>query len=447
MLRQKYVHQFDKLRAIATFQDIHQLPHEQYVTNILFVISVANIIISLIIMILGSVSLVAQASTDIVIAMIIAPAIFVFINAWVLQRLRAGKKEQAGQILTICGILLISLAVLMTGGLYSSAYIGLLFMFVTGVVLIDFKVMRWIYLGTFVYTLALFLIERGDYLPMLISPVLEKDLPIHFIALLSGITGLLLIISYHKYALLESGRRMAGLQAERERYRVQNEMTQNLAHDLRTPVTVMKSKMYLIKRYTEKGIPTQDKLSELEVAIENTHAMIEDLLALTMIDRNEQRDSVQTFNVREVLLQCIDAIRSYADENNTQIIFDDSSEKDIIAHGSQQQWMRVFSNLIENAIHYGCENCDNRYIKVRLQPTTDAITIQFEDNGIGIAPQDHERVFERFYRVNAARTHGKRPGTGIGLSIVRKIIEMHGGRITLASAIGRGSTFTVTLPY
>ncbi|MEO1645747.1 MAG: HAMP domain-containing sensor histidine kinase, partial [Chloroflexota bacterium] len=236
-------------------------------------------------------------------------------------------------------------------------------------------------------------------------------------------------------------------QAERERYRVQNEMTQNLAHDLRTPVTVMKSKMYLIKRYTEKGIPTQDKLNELEMAIENTHAMIEDLLALTMIDRNEQRDSVQTFNVREVLLQCIGAIRSYADENNTQIIFDDSAEKDIIAHGSQQQWMRVFSNLIENAIHYGCENCDNRYIKVRLQPATDAITIQFEDNGIGIAPQDHERVFERFYRVNTARTHGKRPGTGIGLSIVRKIVEMHGGRITLASAIGVGSTFTVTLPY
>ncbi|MEL6527657.1 MAG: hypothetical protein AAFQ07_18300, partial [Chloroflexota bacterium] len=83
-------------------------------------------------MILGSVSLVAQASTDIVVAMITAPAIFIFINAWVLQRLRAGKKEQAGQILTICGILLISLAVLMTGGLYSSAYIGLLFMFVTG---------------------------------------------------------------------------------------------------------------------------------------------------------------------------------------------------------------------------------------------------------------------------------------------------------------------------
>ncbi|MEO1290646.1 MAG: HAMP domain-containing sensor histidine kinase [Chloroflexota bacterium] len=363
----------------------------------------------------------------------------IVINVWVLQRLRQGKKDQAGQILTIGGIILINGAVFVSGGLYSSANLGLLFMFVTGIVLVDFKIMRWISLAVFLFFIFMFVIEYNGYLP----DVIYKDLPLRVAVLISATVGLLFIVSYHKYALLESGRRMAVFEAERERYQVQNELTQNLAHDLRTPISVLKSKMYLIRRYVEKGMPVDAKIDELEAVTDNMHAMIEDLLALTMLDSESADVTTTVINLQDLITDSIASIESYAQTENIQLIFDNQSSGDISIKGNPKQLSRVMTNLMDNAVHYGQEG---GYVKVQLRHDTKTVSILIEDDGIGIAPEHHEQIFERFYRVNQARTIDQRQGTGIGLSIVRKIIQGHGGQITVQSALGEGTTFVITLP-
>jgi signal transduction histidine kinase len=279
----------------------------------------------------------------------------------------------------------------------------------------------------------------NGYLP----EVIDKDLPLRIIALSTAISGLLFVVAYHKFALFESRRRMALLEAEQERYLVQQELTQNLAHDLRTPISILKTKMYLIKRYAEKDMPIASKLDELETVANNMNVMIEDLLALTLLDKDMVMATGTSILVEDMVSECIESLRSYATTYNIRITLESSSPRSVAIYGNRKQLIRAFTNLIENAVHYG--KVDG-YVNICLHNYADHVTICVEDDGIGIAPENHEKVFDRFFRVNPARTSDGRQGTGIGLSIVQKIIEAHGGKISLESELGHGTKFMVSLP-
>ena len=110
--------------------------------------------------------------------------------------------------------------------------------------------------------------------------------------------------------------------------------------------------------------------------------------------------------------------------------------------GDRTQLISAFSNLVENAIKYSDEN---RLVKIIGDVRVDDLTIAVIDQGLGIAPKDHERIFERFYRVDRARSRST-GGTGLGLSIVRHVVDSHGGKIEVKSNEGEGATFTVVLP-
>jgi two-component system phosphate regulon sensor histidine kinase PhoR len=103
----------------------------------------------------------------------------------------------------------------------------------------------------------------------------------------------------------------------------------------------------------------------------------------------------------------------------------------------------LVSNLVDNAVHY---NRPGGIVDVRLQYGRDYLTLTVADTGIGIDKEHQERIFERFYRIDKGRSR-KSGGTGLGLSIVRNAVKLHKGEISLESSPGRGSTFTVALPY
>jgi signal transduction histidine kinase len=111
-------------------------------------------------------------------------------------------------------------------------------------------------------------------------------------------------------------------------------------------------------------------------------------------------------------------------------------------HGDRQNLSQLCNNLIDNAIKYTPEG---GLIVVKLRKEANEVVLIVEDNGIGISPQYQERVFERFYRVDKARSQSL-GGTGLGLSIVRNIAERHGGSVAVASQLGRGTTFTFRMP-
>jgi signal transduction histidine kinase len=102
----------------------------------------------------------------------------------------------------------------------------------------------------------------------------------------------------------------------------------------------------------------------------------------------------------------------------------------------------VLLNLVDNAVKYAG---DGGEVSVRLRRAPGAVQLVVSDHGVGIAPEEQHRIFERFYRATAARARNVR-GSGIGLALVKHIAEAHGGRVEVESAVGRGSTFTVTLP-
>ena len=110
--------------------------------------------------------------------------------------------------------------------------------------------------------------------------------------------------------------------------------------------------------------------------------------------------------------------------------------------GDRSQLVSAFSNLVENAIKYSEED---RLVEIIGDVRVGDLTVAVVDQGLGIAPKDHERIFERFYRVDRARSRST-GGTGLGLSIVRHVIDNHGGKIEVKSNEGEGATFTVVLP-
>ena len=148
----------------------------------------------------------------------------------------------------------------------------------------------------------------------------------------------------------------------------------------------------------------------------------------------------QGISLNKVIDEAIYQSKIRAEKRQVQINF--SHEEEVFFFGDRKQLVMAISNLIENAINYSPEQTT---VNVVLRKVNDVAEISVSDQGVGIAEQDLERIFERFYRVDQARSR-ETGGTGLGLSIVKHVISNHGGDIQVWSVPGTGSTFTVLLP-
>lgn len=211
----------------------------------------------------------------------------------------------------------------------------------------------------------------------------------------------------------------------------------NASHELKTPVTAIQA---LVDALAVAPADRRDQLqSRLAEESERLSRLVHDLLDLRLLEEDTDRELVSVDLGRVVRASVADATPA-AEERG--ITFDLDLPDSAVVVGIERELALVVDNLVTNAVQY---NRDEGRITIALRRADGAQVLTVADTGIGIPRPAVDRIFERFYRVDVARSR-ERGGTGLGLSIVRNAVERHGGRITVDSLLGEGTTFTVRLP-
>ena len=258
----------------------------------------------------------------------------------------------------------------------------------------------------------------------------ERHLQVHGTVLKSGarVKGVLLVLTdVTRIRQLETARR---------------EFVANASHELKTPVTAIKG-----FAETLAGDPLEPEQAQRFTKIiarqaEQLGTLIDDLLELTRLEHDAESAALerQPVDASELAASAVELCGADANQKNITLRVEAAPGLMVSAHPVLLQ--RALINLIDNAIKYSGPNTD---VLVRAERSGGDVCLQVRDQGPGIAPEHHERIFERFYRVDKSRSR-KLGGTGLGLSIVKHVMQNHGGRVELSSAPGRGSTFTLRLP-
>ena len=220
------------------------------------------------------------------------------------------------------------------------------------------------------------------------------------------------------------------------------EFVANVSHELRTPLSLIKG---YVETLLEGAKNDPEKCARFLQTIEK-HAdrltfLIEDLLAISRLESGQVVMSLHTVDLREEAQRVIEDLRSRTDENT--VVIENKVPEEFSAQADSDRLQQVFFNLIENAIKYGTKG--GRVVVGGNARLDGKAEMWVQDDGPGIPAEARERVFERFYRVDRARSR-ETGGTGLGLSIVKHIVQAHGGEVWLKSQLGSGTTFFFTLP-
>ena len=219
----------------------------------------------------------------------------------------------------------------------------------------------------------------------------------------------------------------------------------NVSHELRTPLTSVKSYLEAL----DEGALTEPVAPDfIKVSLDETNRMmrmVTDLLHLSRIDNETSHLDVELINFTAFItfiLNRFDKMRSQDDEKKYELVRDYPINSVWIEIDTDKM-TQVIDNILNNAIKY---SPDGGKITVSMKTTDDQMILSVSDQGLGIPKQDLPKIFDRFYRVDRARSRAQ-GGTGLGLAIAKEIIKQHKGFIWAKSEYGKGSTFTIVLPY
>ena len=219
----------------------------------------------------------------------------------------------------------------------------------------------------------------------------------------------------------------------------------NVSHELRTPLTSVKSYLEAL----DEGALTEPVAPDfIKVSLDETNRMmrmVTDLLHLSRIDNETSHLDVELINFTAFItfiLNRFDKMRSQDDEKKYELVRDYPINSVWIEIDTDKM-TQVIDNILNNAIKY---SPDGGKITVSMKTTDDQMILSISDQGLGIPKQDLPKIFDRFYRVDRARSRAQ-GGTGLGLAIAKEIIKQHKGFIWAKSEYGKGSTFTIVLPY
>lgn len=220
-----------------------------------------------------------------------------------------------------------------------------------------------------------------------------------------------------------------------------NEFVANASHELRTPLSAVKVLSQSLQHSGEDLPPIYiEFLQDIGDEIDRLDNIVEDLLTLVQLDVPETRVTREDMDLSDIVGRIISKLRPLAREK--QITLNVSKSDTCPYYGDGDKLYQVFFNLIHNAVKYTPQE---GAIWVTVECTDQEAVISVRDTGIGMDPKEIPHIFDRFYRVDKARSRAT-GGTGLGLSIAHKIVTLHGGRIEVESQIGEGSAFTVILP-
>lgn len=221
---------------------------------------------------------------------------------------------------------------------------------------------------------------------------------------------------------------------------VRHDFVANVSHELKTPVGAIS----LLAETIEDAAEDQDAVrrfsQRLHKESDRLAAMVQDIIELSRVQGKNIVHSGVPVDLNTVITEAMDRARMPAEAKDIELRLGGELPRRV--HGDADQLTMAFRNLIDNAVRYSPQNTR---VGLGLTSRDGVAQVIITDQGIGIAPENRERIFERFYRVDAARSR-QTGGTGLGLSIVKHIIGNHGGEVSLWSQQGKGSTFTVRLP-
>ncbi len=221
------------------------------------------------------------------------------------------------------------------------------------------------------------------------------------------------------------------------------ELVSNISHDLKTPVTAIKG---YIEGIIDGVAATPEKMDHyVRVIYQKTNEisrLIDELTLYSRIDTNRIPYTFSKIRASEYFRDCAEDLRLDLEERNITLSFRNLLQEDAVIIADKEQLRRVISNIIGNSVKY--MDKEKGMINMRLRDVGDFIQVEIEDNGKGIAQQDLSRIFDRFYRTDASR-NSKMGGSGIGLSIVKKILEDHEGKVWATSREGDGTVIYFVL--
>ena len=223
--------------------------------------------------------------------------------------------------------------------------------------------------------------------------------------------------------------------------RMRSDFVANVSHELKTPLTSIKG---FVETLLEGALDDKENnrsfLKIIQDHAERLNNLVDDLLSLSYLESKEIVIRKKNYNVRGQFIEVISRFKSQLKQKNIDI--KDELPADVLVNADKGRIEQVFINLIDNAIKF---NKEKGAIHIYAREENGQIKISIEDSGMGIPEKDLLRIFERFYRVDKARSR-ELGGTGLGLSIVKHIVELHGGSVGAESTEGLGSTFWFTLP-
>jgi signal transduction histidine kinase len=214
----------------------------------------------------------------------------------------------------------------------------------------------------------------------------------------------------------------------------------NVSHELRTPLTIAKGAIELAKK---EGDPEEryELLKMAEEALTRQNFIVENLIEGAKMRRGERRLKLEPIDVAELIRQVIDEFRPMLIKG--KLTMEMSLAEDLPKVRADREQLRlVLRNLLSNAVKF---NREGGRITIRAENKHDMLEVCVSDTGIGIPKDKLDKIFERFYQVDSSPTR-RYGGAGMGLAIVKEVVEAHGGRVTVESELGKGSTFCFTLP-
>lgn len=221
----------------------------------------------------------------------------------------------------------------------------------------------------------------------------------------------------------------------------EKQFTADASHELRTPITVIRAQAEKALRNGDTKEGYQHTLEVIEKQVKYMSHLIDQLLLLARGDLDRKILEKEQFDLRELVEMVTDEIKEMAVKKDIKLTTDIKKEE-IKIYADQSMLIQLLLNFLDNAIKY---TPSGGQVTVKASKVEDVIEIQVADTGIGIPREDQENIFDRFYRVDKARSR-KRGGTGLGLSICQWIVEAHGGNIQVSSQENEGSNFIIYLP-
>jgi len=221
---------------------------------------------------------------------------------------------------------------------------------------------------------------------------------------------------------------------------IRRDFVANISHELKTPIGALSILSEAVLGATDDPEAITQFAQRMQIEAKRLTDLVQDIINLSRLQDDDPLVRAEPLQIADSIREALDQSRLHAETRKISLDFNSNLTEEV--SGDQSQLTAAIHNLVENAIKY---SPDNTRIAIALRSQGDLIEVSVSDQGIGIPEKDLERIFERFYRVDPARSR-ETGGTGLGLSIVKHIVNNHGGDISVWSVEGAGTTFTIRLP-